>query len=512
MDPLHALTLADVLREHARSWPERVATVDGERRITYRELQDRTCRLAHALAAVGVGPGDRMLWCGQNSARVLELLLAAAKLGAALCPANWRLSADELAFVIEDLEPAVTVWQEEEVGDAVRTARDATGAPGRWIAHDAPDEYEPFLAQGDPDDDFGDRDPAESVLFVYTSAWSGQPAAAMLSHTAVVTQGLVFGRAADIGPESVYLNSGPLFHLATAMQTFATFVAAGANVFTRRVDAEELCRLIDAERCTGAFLVGPTIKQILAVNADGRFDLKSLRTPAGKPAWTEMITVDTSPMARNPAGYGQTEVMGLLTTNLTAEPTVGTNGRALPGVQIRIVDPDDRDVPDGETGEIVARGATVMNGYWNRPDETARRLRGGWHHTNDLGRREVDGSISFIGPKARLIKSATENIYPAEVEATLASHPAVAECAVIGTPDRQWTQSVKAIVVLRDGETVTEAELVAHVRERIASYKKPRTVAFVDRLPRVGFAVDYDTLDEQFGGGGYPGGPGVGAR
>jgi long-chain acyl-CoA synthetase len=287
------------------------------------------------------------------------------------------------------------------------------------------------------------------------------------------------------------------------MSTFATFVAGGTNVFTPRVDAEELCRLIDAERCTGAFLVGPTIKQILQVNADGRYDLSSLRAAAGKPEWTAMITVDRSPWARHPGGYGQTEVTGMLTFNTLGEPTLGSHGRAAPGVQVRIVDPDDLDVPDGETGEIVARGPTVMNGYWNRPEETAARRRGGWHHTNDLGRREADGSLTFVGPKTRLIKSAAENVYPAEVEGAIASHPAVAQCAVIGVPDRQWTQSVKAIVVLHDGATVTAEEIVEHVRSRIASYKKPRTVEFVTELPRAGFAVDYDALDAAYGGGVY---------
>ena len=511
-DPLHALTLADVLREHARSWPAQTALVDGDVRLTYRELDERTTRLAHALAADAVGPGDRVLWLGQNSFRVVELLVTCAKLGARFCPANWRQTADELAFVLEDLSPAVVVWQDEEVGDAARSARAAagTGTSSRWIRHDAdpadPDGYEALLALGDGTDDFGDRDGAESLLLIYTAAFSGRPSAAMLSHTAIIAQSLVMERAADIGPEYVYLNSGPLFHLATLMQTFATLVAAGTNVFTRRVDADELCRVIEQEHCTGAFLVGPTIKQVLEVNRDGRYDIKSLRAGGGKPAWTNMITVDTSPFARNPGGYGQTEVMGMLTFNTLAEHALGSHGRASPVVQVRIVDPDDREVPEGETGEIVARGPTVMNGYWNRPELDAERLRGGWHHTNDLGRREPDGSITFVGPKTRLIKSAAENIYPAEVEGAIAAHPAVAECAVIGVPDRQWTQSVKAIVVVRDGASVTEPEIIEHVRSRVASYKKPRTVEFVERLPRQGFAVDYDALDAEFGGGGYPGG------
>lgn len=504
MDALHGLSLADVLREHRRSWPTRTAAVDGRVRLTYADLDRRTTQVAHALHGLGVDPGDRVLWLGQNSFRVLELLLASAKLGAYFCPANWRQTADELAFMIDDLEPSFVAWQETEIGDTVRAARDTTGAPGHWVQHDS-DEYDALLSGTTIDDDFASRDPAETVLLAYTAAFSGRPNAAMLSHRALITQSLVLGRAADIGPEYVYLNSGPLFHLATLMQTFATFVAAGTNVFTPRVDAEELCRIIDVERCTGAFLVGPTIKQMVEVNRDHRFDLRSLRSGGRRPEWLEMITLDSSPMARHPGGYGQTEVTGMLTFNVLADATIGSHGRAAPGVQVRIFDSDDVEVPDGETGEIVARGPTVMNGYWNRPEETARRLRGGWHHTNDLGRREADGSLTFIGPRTRLIKSAAENIYPAEVEGAIVSHAAVAHCAVIGVPDAKWTQSVKAIVVLADGATATAEEIIEHVRAHIASYKKPREIEFVDQLPRNGFAVDYDALDAQFGGGGYPG-------
>src|SRR5207245_9132516 len=235
-----------------------------------------------------------------------------------------------------------------------------------------------------------------------------------------------------------------------------------------------------------------------------RYDLKSLRTWRGAPAWTEMITPDTSAWARRPAGYGQTEVMGMLTFNACGGDAEGSSGRTSPFAHVRIVDPDGNEVPPGETGEIVCRGLAVTNGYFGRAELNAERQRGGWWHTNDLGRREPDGSIGFIGPKGRLVKSAAENIYPAEVEGCLRRHPAVQDAAIIGVPDPTWTQSVKAIVVLNDGAHATADELIEHCRENIASYKKPRTIEFVDKLPRIGFLVDYDALDAQVGGGGYP--------
>jgi acyl-CoA synthetase (AMP-forming)/AMP-acid ligase II len=476
--------------------------------LTYPELDERTNRLANALSAAGVGPGDRILWLGQNSFRVLETLVASAKLGAMFCPANWRQSADELAFVIDDIDPRVVVWQHEEIGATVRAARELVGSSALWIRHDGQGDgsYEALVAGAANADPGSEVDPSSALLLMYTAAFSGRPNAAMLSHAALITQGLVMGRLADIDADYVYLNCGPLFHIATFMTTLATYVAGGTNVFTRRVDADELCRLVESEQCTGAFIVGPTLKQILETNKDHRYDLKSLRTFRGKPEWNEMITVDTSPWARHPGGYGQTEVMGMLTFNTLANSPIGTHGRPSPVVQVRVVDPDDREAPVGETGEIVARGPTVMNGYWNRPEENERRRRGGWHHTNDLGRRESDGTITFIGPATRMIKSAAENIYPAEVEGCITRHPAVAECAIIGVPDEQWTQSVKAIVVLQEGASATADEIIDHCRAQIASYKKPRTVEFLEKLPRDGFAVDYAALDERFGGGGYPGG------
>lgn len=295
MDARQALTFADVLREHRRSRPEQLATGDADFgrdvRLTFSELDDRVSRLARALQAAGVEAGDRVLWLGQNSFRVLEALVAAARLGAMFCPANWRQSADEVAFVIDDLRPRLVVWQETEIGDAVRAGRALASAAdaATWIRHDD-DEYERFLAGAPADDLELPVDPSSSLLVIYTAAFAGRPNGAMLDHTALITQGLVMASLAGIGTDYRYLNSGPLFHLGTLMTTLATFVTGGANIFTRRVEAEELCRVIEAERCTGAFLVGPIFEQILEANSDHRYDLRSLRTSRARPEWNEMVS------------------------------------------------------------------------------------------------------------------------------------------------------------------------------------------------------------------------------
>jgi acyl-CoA synthetase (AMP-forming)/AMP-acid ligase II len=501
-------TLGDVLREHAAIRASSTAVVCGDTRLTWPELDERVDRLAGALAATGVGPGERVLWLGQNCHRLLELLLATGRLGAALCPANWRQSPEELAFLVDDLEPRVVVWQEAEIGDRVAKARAAavTAEAARWIRHDSTGEgsYEAFLAEAGTQHTLPEAvDPESPALILYTAAFAGRPNGALLPHRALLAQSLNGVLAGVAGTDDVYLNSGPLFHVGTFKVTLATFAAGGTNVFTPRVDAEELCRLIDAEHCTGAFLQAPTIESMVEVNKDGRYDLSSLRAKPGPPAWNAMVSVHDRPLLRS--GYGQTELAGVVTYLDPASPCLGSAGRPGPLTRVEVLGPGGQALASGETGELVVRGPMVMCGYHRRPELTAARQQGGWHHTGDLGRREADGSLSFVGPMTRIIKSGAENIYPAEVEACLHTHPAVAEAAVIGVPDPKWGQSVKAVVVVAEGCWPTPEELVGHCRERIASYKKPRFVEFAEALPRRDGAVDYDAVDAGHGGGGYPG-------
>jgi long-chain acyl-CoA synthetase len=250
------------------------------------------------------------------------------------------------------------------------------------------------------------------------------------------------------------------------------------------------------------------VDSIIAANAgsgpqEQRHDISSLRFGAGTEVWNSMITVDDSPWGRSNAGYGQTEVAGMLTYHGLGSNGLGTHGRPSPMVQLRIVDQHWDDIPDGETGEMIARGLHVFDGYFERPDLNSRKFHRGWMRTGDLGRREVDGTVTFVGPASRMIKSGGENIYPAEVEKTLSAHPRVKSVAVIGRPDPAWGQSVTAIVVA-DGQ-VDEHELISFFRDRVASYKKPRTVIFAETIPMSGWFPDYDSLDRIYGGGGYPG-------
>ncbi|HWB66052.1 MAG TPA: AMP-binding protein [Mycobacteriales bacterium] len=502
---LHDFGFGDLLREHARSWPATVALVCDGARHDYRTLDGRVNRLANALSERGVGAGGRVLWLGQNCHRLIETMLAAAKLGAGLCPVNWRQSANELSYVISDFAPQVVVWQSQcEVASTFTAAREAARHDAAWI--DADGDYEAVVEAAAPDDPGVDVDPLAPLLYMYTAAFSGRPRAAMLSHQGLLTQGLAIAAVQEITPGYVYLNCGPLFHIATFMTTAATLELAGTNVFTPRVDAEEICRLVDAEKVVGAFLLPQTVSQIAEVNADRRYDLSTLVTMhMGNKDFRSMISPASSTWLRKPGGYGQTEVTGLLTLSAYGAGPMAP-GRPGPFAAVRIVDEDGNDVPDGATGEIVAKGPLAMVGYWGDDEETARRQRGGWHHTNDLGRREPDGTVTFVGPKTELIKTGVENVYPAEVESALQQHPAVAEVVVIGVPDPVWDQNVKAVVRLHDGQAATADELIEHVKGLLASYKKPKSVDFVDAFPRLESGwIDRDAVKAAHGAGGTPG-------
>ncbi|GAA0384251.1 long-chain acyl-CoA synthetase [Acrocarpospora corrugata] len=487
---MHQLTLSDVLADHARSHPQSTAAVDGAVRLSYPELDLRVNRLANAMTARGIGRGDRVVWLGQNSFRVLELLLAASRIGAICCPVNWRQSADELRFVLEDLTPSLVVYE-----DGV--------TPGDgWI--ESGDAYEAFLGAPDPVE--GPGDDGLPVLALYTAAFDGRPNAALLSSAALVAHASSLLHVRRMEPEFVFLNNGPLFHVGTMMFTLATLLVGGTNVFIPAFDAIEVCRVVDAEKVTQAFLFGQMIDAVAAANASGKYDLKSLHFVSHSPEWDAMTTVDDSPWCRTKmGGYGQTEVGGMLTFLGLAAGGAGFAGRPSPLVQARLLDAELREVPPGEVGEICARGKSLFSGYFNRPELNAYKSRGGWHHTGDLGRREPDGTLTFIGPSLRMIKSGNENIYPAEVERALKTHPAVADAAVIGVPDERWHQAVRAIVALRPDSTATPAELIDHVRDQLASYKKPRDVVVVESIPKKGFTPDYDALDSAHGGGNYPG-------
>ena len=344
---------------------------------------------------------------------------------------------------------------------------------------------------------------SKPLLAIYTAAFSGEPNAALLSHESLMVTAMLAQQGQKIDENSGYLVSGPMFHVGVLMGALGTFLAGGRCAFVARVDAEELLGMIEAERLTHAYIPQPTILQMREVMKTRAHDVSSLFRTADMADWrTPMVMPADAPLMKRMGGYGQTEIGGL--TVMTWLGGTGA-GRAAPFLQLKIADDDGNELPDGETGEILARGPLVMCGYWRRPEENARRVVKGWHRTNDLGKRLPDGSIAFVGPKMSMIKSGLENIYPAEIEACLRQHEGIADVCVIGVPDPVWQQNVKAVIVRKPGTDHPDAAFVEHCRERLASYKKPKLFAFVDSLPRTSIGtIDRAAVDAAHGGGNYP--------
>ncbi len=510
INAMHPATLSSVLEGNARKYADKLAVVSGGARLTYRDLAARVDKLADALAARGFGHGDRILWMGQNSHRALELIFAAGHLGGMVCPINWRQSATEQAAVLRYIDPKVVVWQEDVIGDVVASARAEAGVDPLWLQHDGIGDgsYEAFLDSGAPARRAREVDEDDPVLIICTSAFDGEPNGAMLTHRNILVQAWLMAYLQEIGPSTVWLAAGPMFHIGCWLSTWPTFVFGGTIVFTPATDAQDVCEAIHNERCTDGYVLPPMLPKMLELIKEKGYDVSCLRSSIDHPEWNALTRPDESHWGGKLSFFGQTETGGIVTHAAFGggRKGLGTAGVPTPFAQVRIFDDDGNEMPDGEVGEIVVRGPMVGAGFWNRPELNAHRTRGGWWHTYDLGKVEPDGSVLFIGPKARLLKSGNENIYPAEVEKCLESHEAVKEAAIIGVPHEKWTQTVKAVLVLHDGATLSEDEAIAWCRQHLASYKKPHSVAFVDALPRTNGAKDYAALDERFGGGGYPGG------
>jgi acyl-CoA synthetase (AMP-forming)/AMP-acid ligase II len=499
------MTLNATVRENARSAGDHIALKCGDEAINYRNLDVRTNRLANALIDAGVKPGDRIAWLAQNCHRWVESLLAAGKAGAVFCPLNWRLTSPELSEIVRDILPRVVIWQ-SELGDLAGELR-SSAPDALWLPHDdlGASGYENFLASGNIDPPAMTESADAAVLMISVANPDGGYSGSMLSHDNLLVPASVMAKIQEIDRFSVNLASAPLYHIASLFALVPTLQMRGVNVMVRRPDARLLCEAISRHRCTHGFLLGPTADAIVKENDKAQYDLISFRSSLTTSGWSEMVTRDTSPWGLRSGGYGQTETNVVILAAL-ADNVGGTSGCAAPYAEVRIVGENDVDVEPGQTGEIVVRGSSVHLGYWNRAAQNQYRFRNGWWHTGDLGKRDDEGVVTFIGPMGRLIKSGAENVYAAEVERCLASHPAVREAAIIGVPDDIWIQAIKAVVVLHAAASVTIDDLVNHCRERLASYKKPRLFVLQEHpLPRKGAAIDYARIDIEHGGGNYPG-------
>jgi fatty-acyl-CoA synthase len=472
----------------ARKTPRRIALVHDGRTLTYGDLAERVNRLARGLRSLGVRRGDRVGYLGPNHPSFLETLFAAGTLGAVFVPLNTRLAAREIAYQLGDSGTSVLVHgpahaalvEEVRPGAAVRTY---------LTLDDADRGYERLVQESaaDPVDEPVGLD--ELCMIMYTSGTTGRPKGAMLTHGNLTWNAVNVLIDHDLIADEVALVSAPLFHTAGLnMLTLPVLLKGGRCVLTGGFDADATFDLIAAHRVTFMFGVPAMFQQVARSPRWAGADLSSLRilTCGGAPVPPALIAAYGERGLTFLQGYGMTEASpGVLF--LDAEHATGKAGSA--GVQhffsdVRVVDPELRDVPPGDTGEVIVRGPHVFRGYWGLPEESAAAFTDGWFRSGDAARVDEDGYVSIVDRIKDMIISGGENVYPAEVEHAVLDHPDVLECAVIGVPDQKWGEAGRAVVVARPGSGLTAEDVLAHLDGRLARYKVPKSVVFTGRLPR----------------------------
>ena len=498
--------LGFMLTRRATLTPERTALIFRDESWTYHDLNRISNRTAHGLLAGGVNPGDRVGFLGLNHPRFLFTLFGAAKLGAIFVPLNFRLTGPELAFIIRDAGLHTLVYEDnfasivDEVRDQIEVhqyvcseAREGARSFDELI-HDQRDS-EPGFAVADD----------EVAWIMYTSGTTGRPKGAMLTQGNIFWNNINASLAADALEDDRTLAVAPLFHIGGLNVTpIGTLMKGGAVVVEQIFEPGLVLELIERERITTMFGV-PAMFMFMAQHPDfATRDLSSVRifVVGGAPVPEQLLHTYAKRGIPFLQGYGLTETapFACFLPPEKAEAKLGSAGIAPFYGETKVVDENGREVPDGERGEIVVRGAHVMKGYWGRPDASAEVLTEGWFHTGDIGRRDTDGYFWILDRTKDMIISGGENIYPAEIEDVLYHHPDIKEAAVIGVPHPRWGESVRAIVVVREGATLTEQDVVDFTEGNLARYKQPRSVVFVDMLPRnpTGKVIKFQ-LREQYG-------------
>ncbi|MEU4742815.1 long-chain fatty acid--CoA ligase [Actinosynnema sp. NPDC023658] len=476
-----------------RKTPEKVAVIHEGRAMTYRQLHERVLRLAHGLRRLGVGRGDRVAYLGPNHPTFLEALFAAGVLGAVFVPLNARLAAAEVAHVLTDSGSGVLVYAPEQAS-LVQAVRADVG-PLRLVALDHPaageSSYEELIAssEAEPIDEPVTLD--DLCLIMYTSGTTGRPKGAVLTHGNLTWNTVNVLVDVDLASDEVTLVVAPLFHTAGLNMTcLPTLVKGGTVVIMSAFDAAEVLDQVETHRVTYMFGVPTMYNAIAACPRWEGADLSSLRhvNCGGAPVPESTIRTYQRRGLSFSQGYGMTETSpgALYLTKEMSEAKAGTAGVPHFFTDVRVVGPGLTDVAPGEKGEVVISGPNVMRGYWQGTADLAPALGPDeWFHSGDIATPDEDGYIAVVDRLKDVIISGGENIYPAEVESVLHEHPAIAECTVIGVPDARWGEVGRAVVTVTPGaEPTSERDVLAFLRDRLAGYKIPKSVVFVDELPQ----------------------------
>ena len=490
----HNVGLLLTKRAHLSPGLEGFVDVATNRRLSYAELNARCNRSANALRALGVRRGDRVALLMMNSAEFVESFFAIAKLGAISVPLNWRLVPEELAFILKDSGAAVLVYGEEFASAAADLHQRGTQATNlrEWICvggerADFARDYEALTAEAAVDEPEIAACDDDDLYVMYTSGTTGLPKGAVHSHDSALWASLTILTTADLRYRDRYLVALPLFHVGALTPMTGNVHRGLTNVVVRSFDPGQTWELIEREKITAILAVPAMLNFMLQVPQKNSVDFSSLRwcMSGAAPVPVSLIEAYDELGIEIHQVYGLTESCGpaCLINPEDALAKAGSTGKAFFHTEVRVVDEQGRDVEPGQVGEVIIAGRHVMKEYWNRPDATAETIRDGWLHSGDLAAIDKEGFIYIQDRKKDMIISGGENVYPAEIENAILSHPGVREVAVIGQPSAKWGESPLALVVRSDAD-LSEDRLLEHCRGKLARYKLPRHVEFIDEIPR----------------------------
>ena len=505
------MPLNELLPKAVKLYPHREAVVCGSVRMTYREFGDRVGKLCHGLSALGLRKKDRVAILHENCHVFLETYFAAASLGLILVPLNYRLSSKELAVILADSGSKVLIAQNAFREKAAPLPAAVSSLEKIIWTQRAPEpalrekeyDYESLLGKQEqkPVADLFLQDDEVAHLY-YTSGTTGRPKGVMLTHKNVKSHALGAIAELHLTDRDHWFHVAPLFHLADAWATFAITWAGGKHVVLPSFDALQVLKIIQGERITLSNWIPTMLNMMVNHPEAGGFDYSSLRVilSGGAPIAPEVVRkiIDTFKCDYIQT-YGMTETSPYLTVSVLKDHLKSlpwekqlefkaSTGREFINVSLRVVDQAGNEVlrDNRQVGEIIVKGDTVTPGYWNLPDETAKAFRDGWLFTGDLAVVNQEEYVTIVDRKKDMILTGGENVYSTEVENVLYTHPAVLEAAVIGVPDPKWGEAIKACVVLKPGKEATEKQIIDFCKENLAHYKAPKSVHFLEALPRTG--------------------------
>jgi len=502
---LYGFTIYSIIKRNARLYRNTIGWISGSEKITHGKFKETVDKLAFSLVHTGLKKGDRIGVLSQNNMEFMYLYGAAAKIGCIMLPINWRLQPEEVEYIISDGAPKI-IFAEKDFHTLVAPLSSKFDFIEKLYslgpASEGFNAFEDLLKKDDSGHE-SDVHSEDDYLIIHTAAVAGKPRGATLSHRGIIASNIQGMYIWNITKDDCHLCMLPLFHIAGLGTALNVMHAGGKNIILAKFDADLALKHISEDKVSIFVEFPPMLSALLERNKELNYDLSSLRVVGGLDAPETIKTYEETTGGTFWTGFGQSETSGFVTFAPYFDK-VGSAGVPAFMAEVQLMDENDNFVKTGDQGEIVVRGPVVFNGYWNLEEDNQYTFRNGWHHTGDMGRFDEDGYLFYTGrkPEKELIKPGGENVYPAEVEKAILDHPSVEEVSVIGVSDTQWGEAIKAVCVLKKGSNLDKSELIEFVGSRIARFKKPKHVVYVNELPKTGDGlIDRNKVKEEHGKG-----------